>query len=217
VKGDEGGRGCVKNKPLVMPRGEILAGASTEEGTWNAFTDRSTDNGRTWQRAENVDVVDEAGVIQPTLWASPGDDQQVHMLIRSDAGAIYRADSADGGATWGPAKRTKLPNNNSGLDVVLLGKTLVLAYNPTAGNWVSRYPLRLSVSDDNGQNWTKHFDIETSPGEYSYPAIVPWHTNLGFHLTYTWNRERIVYASMSLEELLTRATPAPLSAQVAGA
>ena len=39
--------------------------------------------------------------------------------------------SKDGGKTWTQSRKTKLPNNNSGLDVAYLSKSkvLVLAYN----------------------------------------------------------------------------------------
>lgn len=104
-------------------------------------------DGLHWEAGEVLQVSDEeAGVIQPTLWQSSGAD--VHALLRSDTGHVYRADSADGGKTWGPARRSGLPNNNSGLDVARLADgTLVLAYNPTAGEWAARYPLRLAISE----------------------------------------------------------------------
>ena len=69
------------------------------------------------------------GVIQPTLWESIPD--QVHMLLRSTEGMIYRSDSKDGGDTWTEAYATELPNNNSGIDMIRSedGK-LFLVYNP---------------------------------------------------------------------------------------
>lgn len=141
MAGDAGGRGCVKNKPAVLPGGAIVAGASTEGGRWAAFADVSTDGGSSWVAAPPLRVPDGAGVIQPTLWASSA--SAVHMLLRSDAGAIYRADSADAGASWSTARPTSMPNNNSGIDVARLQDgTLVLAYNPHSG----RFPLSLALS-----------------------------------------------------------------------
>eukprot|EP00854_Cymbomonas_tetramitiformis_P010305 gene10305-12189_t len=120
------------------------------------------------------------GVIQPTLWESaPG---KVHMMLRSSRGhkaPVWRADSEDGGKTWGKVYRTTLPNNNSGLDVARLPRcgVLVLAYNPTTEE---RYPLQLAISDDNGATWKHAYNTDTESGivkeghEYSYPAVVPW-------------------------------------------
>ncbi|HEX5023942.1 MAG TPA: sialidase family protein, partial [Agriterribacter sp.] len=98
VAGDKGGRGPVRNKLLVTSAGLWIAGASHEEGKWDAFADISRDNGKTWT-ADSYIALDRTsfkgkGVIQPTLWESaPG---KVHMLLRSSEGAIFRSDSEDG-------------------------------------------------------------------------------------------------------------------------
>eukprot|EP01052_Picozoa_sp_SAG31_P026351 SAG31_NODE_2382_length_5827_cov_1.421962_6_plen_163_part_00 len=92
----------------------------------------------------------QVGLIQPTIWASSPTD--VHVLLRSDGGEIYRADSADAGITFGPAVATGMPNNNSGIDVTWLptdgccGGLLAMLHNPVAANWGARTPLTLSVS-----------------------------------------------------------------------
>ena len=54
-----------------------------------------------------------------------------------------------GSASWCMAYRTKLPNNNSGIDLVGAenGK-LYLVCNPVKKNWGSRSPLDLLVSED---------------------------------------------------------------------
>ena len=202
VAGDHGGRGCVRAKPLVASDGTLVCGASTEHGPWRAFFDVSTDGGVTFQRTDDVAVEnDDVGLIQPSVWETP--DHVLHAFFRSDAGAVYYSSSQDFGRTWLPAQRTKLPNNNSGLDVVRLHASgvLVVAYNPVTSSWRARYPLRLSVSADNGKTWDTHYDIETTPGEYSYPALVAWSDGEGFDLTYTHKRTGVAFASLSLAEL----------------
>lgn len=202
VIGDVKGRGPVKNKPIVLHNGTWLAPASIEGEYWDAFVDISTDNGKTWRKSELVPIDHDSfcgkGVIQPTLWESaPG---QVHMLLRSTAGRIYRSDSADGGRTWSPAYPTVLPNNNSGIDLVRLqdGK-LVLVYNPVAKNWGERTPLVISVSYDNGLTWPKTITLEDGPGEFSYPAVIEY--SGGIAITYTWKRKRIAFCTLGFEEL----------------
>jgi len=197
--GDRGGRGPVKNKPILLSNGDWLAPASVETaGGWDAFVDRSTDGGLTWQASPFLDrsAVEGLGIIQPSLWESaPG---QVHMLMRSTAGAVFRSDSDDYGHTWRPAYPTDLPNNNSGLDLAKLPNgALALVFNPVAGNWAARTPLRIALSFDNGATWPRALDIETEPGEYSYPAIIP--TAVGMAVTYTWKRERIAFWLGSVE------------------
>ncbi|MAX23110.1 MAG: neuraminidase (sialidase) [Phycisphaeraceae bacterium] len=207
VPGDKGGRGPVKNKPINLVSGALLAPASIEVGAtpstetgeakdaaWDAFVDRSEDGGQTWQRSELVPYDHQntkgEGVIQPTLWESqPG---KVHMLLRSGDGWVYRSDSDDDGKTWCQAYPTDLPNNNSGIDVAKLNDGLLaLIYNPVGGNWAGRSPITLSFSTDNGRTWTRQLDLQTVEGEFSYPAIIP--TPDGLAITYTHDRKSISY------------------------
>lgn len=214
VKGDEsGGRGPVKNKPIRLKDGTVLAPASLEGDTWDSFVDISTDDCETWIKSElvqlrrasfDIQMVDRPynkhycygkGVIQPTLWQDENDD--VHMLLRSTSSRIFRSDSMDGGKTWNLAYATSLPNNNSGIDLVRLPNgVLVLAYNPTENlpNYYKgpRTPLSLSYSEDNGETWKELAVLENTQGGYAYPAIICNDKNEIF-VTYTWKRERIVF------------------------
>ena len=202
VPGDTLGRGPVKNKPIRLSNGHILAGASIERTNpdrWDVFVDRSENNGQTWKASDLMQLdrtrILGKGVIQPTLWEStPGN---VHMLVRSTEGRIFRADATDFGRTWTALYPTDLPNNNSGIDVAKLADgTLALACNPVEK---SRTPLSILLSYDNGHTWPHRRDIETDPGEYSYPAIIP--TAVGMAMTYTWNRERIAFWMGSVEQI----------------
>lgn len=199
VPGDQGGRGPVRNKPIILSDGTWLAGASHEDGQWDVFIDRSEDGGKTWQQTDYL-VVDRneltgEGIIQPTLWESaPG---QVHMLIRSSAGAVYRSDSDDYGKNWSPAYRTDLPNPNTGIDLAKLPDgTLALLYNPDGKNWGSRGTLLLAFSYDNGETWPDEIEIEKDDedSEFSYPAIIQWGNNLA--LTYTWERQDVSFITL---------------------
>jgi len=197
VQGDFGGRGPVRNKPIILSNGTWLAGASHEEGLWSVFVDRSEDQGKTWTTTPYI-LLDRSefnglGVIQPALWeSSPGN---VHMLVRSTNGWIYRSDSKDYGKTWCTFYATDLPNNNSGVDLVKLADgTLVLVYNPVSGNWSSRALLNVAMSYDNGLTWPKTVVLENDPNiraEYSYPAIINYGNRVA--ITYTWKRQRIVF------------------------
>lgn len=201
VPGDFGGRGPVKNKCIHLQDGTILAPASTEEGAWNCFTDRSEDGGRTWERSPDVplDRTDctGMGIIQPTLWEDT--DGTVHMLMRSSEGCIFRSDSTDGGRSWSEARRTNLPNNNCGIDLVRMEDgRLVLVYNPVSGNWAARSPIAFAVSEDNGETWSEPEILSHVPcdrnmeqAEFSYPAIVAEGKDV--YLTYTWKRQTVAF------------------------
>ncbi len=220
VEGDcSGGRGPVKNKPIYLKNGDILAPASLEGETWDAFVDISEDNGVTWKQSElvpvrragyNIQMVHYPynkhrcfgkGIIQPTLWQDEKGD--VHMLLRSTSSRIFRSDSVDNGRTWNLAYATSLPNNNSGIDLVKVpGEVLVLAYNPTDNlpNYYKgpRTPLVVSYSEDNGESWKEFVTLEDGPGGFSYPAIICNDKNEIF-ITYTWKRERIVFVKIKYE------------------
>ncbi|MEM9830496.1 MAG: sialidase family protein [Bacteroidota bacterium] len=197
IAGDRGGRGPVRNKPIVLSDGSWLAGASHEDNrVWNAFADRSTDQGKNWEMSDylevNRDSLEGEGIIQPTLWESePG---KVHMLLRSSAGYVYRSDSEDYGKTWSAVYRTPLPNPNSGIDLTQLSDgTLALAYNRDDENWGARAPLSIALSTDNGQTWPRVLDVEEGKpdDEFSYPAIISFGDTIA--VTYTWQREKIAF------------------------
>lgn len=197
VAGDQGGRGPVRNKVIRLTDGTWLAPASVEKkGVWNAFVDRSEDDGKTWKASAFIpfsrDSISGEGIIQPTLWESS--PNCVHMLLRSSAGVICRSDSEDNGKTWSTAYKTSIPNPNSAMDIARLHDgTLVLAYNPSGRNWGARNLMSLALSKDNGRTWPFKINIEEGQqgDEYSYPAIIATGDTLAG--TYTWKRRRIAF------------------------
>lgn len=222
VKGDEGGgRGPVKNKPILLSDGKtIIAPASLEGESWNCFVDISDDNGTSWEKSSlvpvrssgfNIQMVDQPydkhrcfgkGIIQPTLWEDG--NGVIHMYTRSTSSAIFESTSSDKGRTWTLAEDTGIPNNNSGLDLVKLPSgSLVLACNPV-GNLPNYYkgprtPISLLYSKDNGKKWKRIIDLETEPGGYAYPAIIA-RGNDEILLTYTHKRETITFCALQYEE-----------------
>lgn len=221
VAGDvSGGRGPVRNKPIRLKNGRILAGASTEHGKWQAFADISDDNAASWHKSSLVEIANLSyqagektaesdiavsqqsfygrGVIQPSLWQSA--DGSVHMLLRSSEGYIYRSDSSDFGETWCAAYALPLPNNNSGLDLVRTeAGNLFLVCNPVAANWGQRSPLSLFKSVDEGASWHKLLNLETEAAEFSYPAIIS--VGKKIIITYTYKRQNIACVSLDEAEL----------------
>jgi predicted neuraminidase len=206
-------RGPVRTSILVLSNGDWLAASSHEVNVpmvrqypppviWDAFVDRSTDCGETWERSPFIPYDrkrfgEYGGVIQPVMWEStPGN---IHMLLRSTIGHICRSDSSDYGKTWSPITATALPNNNSGIDVVKNPMTGVVAlvYNPVGDNWGARSPLSVAFSSGEGRDWSAPVNIEEGWGSFSYPSIRP--SGEGFALTYTWNRLRIACTEFQVD------------------
>lgn len=185
VAGDVGGRGPVKNPPVLLPSGTWLAPASTEawepELRWQPFVDRSTDGGTTWQAVEipvDHSTLDGAGLIQPALWF---DGEHVHALMRTTEGWAYHSTSDDDGATWSPARPTTLPNNNSGLCAAAVPGGVAVVHNPVSENWGPRCPLVLSLSTDGCRTWRTVATIEDGrtpvPGEPRLEPSLPGSTS----------------------------------------
>jgi predicted neuraminidase len=201
VEDDKGGRGPVRSRPIILSDGAWLAPASTEYKGWKPFVDRSEDQGKTWERSEDFaidrDEFKGLGAIQPTLWESkPG---HVHALLRTTSGRMGRVDSTDGGKTWSAMYDAGLPNNNSGIDALLLESgRLLLVYNPVGENWGGRSPIDLAYSDDNGKTWETIAHLEDEPEkEFSYPSIC--HTEDGVAITYTWKRKTLRFWHVPLK------------------
>jgi predicted neuraminidase len=56
--------------------------------------------------------------------------------------------------------------------------------------------LSIAVSHDDGRGWARVLDLETEPGEFSYPAVIAQGGLM--HVAYTWNRRTIAYRRVSL-------------------
>jgi predicted neuraminidase len=177
--------GPVKNKPIQLASGEILAGSSTEDDGWRVHFERTADGGRTWHRTGPVNDGKQFGAIQPSILTLGG--EKLLALGRTKQGVIFQVASNDLGKTWQAMEASKLPNPNSGTDAVTLKDgSHFLIYNHTAKG---RSPLNIAVSRD-GTTWQAGLVLENQPGEFSYPAIIQSNDGL-VHVVYTWKREKV--------------------------
>jgi predicted neuraminidase/lysophospholipase L1-like esterase len=195
--------GPIKNKPLVLGDGTVIAGCSTEHDGWRVHFERSVDGGRTFVAGEPVNVAPGTkgvprpeGVateslidaIQPSLLALGGD--RLLAVGRTKQGKIFEVESGDLGKTWGTLRFGSLPIPSSGTDAVTLADGRhVIVYNHTTS--AARTPLDLAISRD-GTTWTPVVALETMAGSFAYPAVIQSSTGL-IHVTYTWNREAIMH------------------------
>jgi len=200
----EGILGPIKNKPVQLSTGDILAGSSTEQAGWQVHFERSTDLGQTWQATPPVNDGKGIGAIQPSILFHG--DSKLEALGRTWQGKIFQIWSADEGRTWGQMTLTSLPNPNAGTDAVTLKDgRYVLVYNHTAKG---RSPLNVAVSSD-GSAWQAALVLEDEPGqEFSYPAVIQSRDGQ-VHITYTWKRQRVRHAVLDPAKLELRAIASP--------
>ena len=207
--------GPVKNKPIQLEDGAIVAGSSTEDNGWRVHIERSTDGGNNWKIVGPINNGDEVGAIQPTLLTYP--DGRIQMLCRtrySENGFIAQSWSEDGGLTWSEMNATVLPNNNSGLDGVTLadGRQL-LVYNHSTRNQPGmghkgRGILNVALSRD-GKNWEAALVLDYEDGQdrqFSYPSVIQTADGL-VHIVYTWHRKRIKHVVLDPAKLETVPMP----------
>ncbi|CCG35412.1 sialidase family protein [Xanthomonas citri pv. mangiferaeindicae] len=184
--------GPIKNKPVQLPNGRILAPSSSEDRGWRAHLEWSDDDGVHWQRGMPLNDAKAIGAIQPSLLMYP--DGRLQALGRSQQNKLFSTFSLDGGLHWQPMHLLEVENPNSGTDAVVLhdGRAL-LVYNPAiAGKdwWDGRGTLAVAVSND-GVHWQRVLTLEDSAGdEFSYPAVIQTRDGL-VHVSYTWKRRRI--------------------------
>ncbi len=187
----DGFLGPIKNKPVRLSDGTILAPSSTETpetpSTWRVHFERSTDGGATWQIVRPPPSADGASIeaIQPSVLVHA--DGRLQAIGRTRSGRLFETWSADRGQTWSALTLTTLPNPSAGTDAITLkdGRHL-LVYNHTPKG---RTPLNVAVTRD-GKVWETVHVLESEPGEYSYPAVIQTADGL-VHITYTWKRLRV--------------------------
>jgi predicted neuraminidase len=183
--------GPVKNKPVRLGDGTILAPSSTETpetpSAWRVHFERSRDEGATWEvvRPSPHTQGPPIDAIQPSILTHA--DGRLQALGRTRSGRLFETWSLDQGQTWAPLTLTALPNPSAGTDAITLkdGRHL-LVYNHTPKG---RTPLNIAVSRD-GKSWEPAHVLESDAGEYSYPAVIQTSDGL-VHVTYTWKRQRI--------------------------
>ncbi|MDH7599411.1 MAG: exo-alpha-sialidase [Sedimentisphaerales bacterium] len=206
--------GPVKNKPIQLDDGTILAPSSREDNGWRVHIEASLDNGRTWESLTGpINDPNQLPAIQPTLLRYP--DGRIQMLCRSGSiGKILTSWSCDGGKTWSAMQPTVLPNPNSGIDAITLsdGRQL-LVYNHSTRNQPGtghkgRGILNVALSH-NGRDWQAAMVLEylDSPeSQFSYPAAIQTPDGL-VHIVYTWHRKRIKHVVLDPAKLQSVSMP----------
>ena len=116
-----------------------------------------------------------------------------------DDGWLVRAESHDGGMTWGPGEDSQFPNPNSAVELLKLKNGhLVLIYNDS---FKDRTPLAAAVSMDGGKTWPVKKVLAGGRNSYAYPSAFQDADGV-IHLVYTSDgRKQVNHARFTEEDL----------------
>lgn len=205
----DGFLGPIKNKPVIVGKGKIIAPSSFEGSPgWRVHFEVSDDGAKTWRKVGPINTGTDYTIIQPSILKHK--DGRLQMLARSKQRELITSWSADGGETWSKVEPSGLPNNNSGTDAVTLqdGRHL-LVYNHVRphdslkNGKGARTPLNVAISPD-GKKWFAAAILEDSPiSQYSYPSVIQSRDGM-VHVVYTWRRQKIKYVKIDPSKLVMK-------------
>ncbi len=183
VVGEDGYYVLNNDRVVMLSTGRLLAPVSRHSVPGGKFTGagvqsvwRSDDNGRTWQKSNEVPspdgvVLQEPGVIELR-------SGRVLMLCRTNKGSQYRSISGDAGVTWSSAEPTSIISPLSPATFERIPETgdILLAWNDhsdVTGEYAGkRTPFTVAISRDEGNTWEYRQTLEDDPdGWYCYTAM----------------------------------------------
>lgn len=203
----------VRGRPIALSSGQYLLPIYHEAGEdrervapettslfmiYNPATKQWTPSGRIRSRLGNL---------QPSpVELAPG-----HILAfcrrggdyaGQDDGWLVRAESRDGGRTWGPGEDSEFPNPNSAVELLKLANGhLVLIYNDS---FKDRTPLVAALSEDGGKTWPVKKTLASGRNSYAYPNAFQ-DAGGRIHLIYTSDgRKQINHAVFTEADLRAR-------------
>ncbi|MGA2596604.1 MAG: exo-alpha-sialidase [Bryobacteraceae bacterium] len=173
---------------LIVPISDELHG----HGVDLSFFLATKDNGATWTQSGIM-----RGGEQPTFIERNDGTLLVYLRVRPN---IKSAESHDGGKTWSEPTPTQWKNPDAGISMRKLNNGHVLLVFNNQDN--SRTSLHIALSTDEARTWSKPLQLESNPGEYSYPSVMQ--TSDGkIHIIYTFRRYSIKHVELN-EDWFTR-------------
>jgi len=171
----------------------------------------SFDNGETWRFSEDIKSDDGTLLREPTLTTLNNGDVLAYTRPCGAGGfgfgsapkgglRIWEMRSKDGGRSWSQPKPTSVVNNDSTVSLITWHTgELILAHNNTAnpGFWVSRYPLDIAYSPDDGTTWLPLYRVDPGPGNVHWPSVIEGSDGL-LHIVYSHLSTAICHVALEL-------------------
>lgn len=192
------GFGLPRNIPITLANGDFLIplNALGSNGISGAMGALSSDGGETWRTSEATPRYSQPTVIQRS-------DGSLLAYLRSEP-RIAMTESHDGGLTWSDPEPTQLRCPGAGIAMTRLKNGhLVLVFNDSEDR---RTPLSIALSRDEGRTWETPLELESNPGEYSYPSVMQTEDGI-IHIVYTFRRYTIKHVEMNEDWLIHSERP----------
>ena len=173
-----------RGRPLSqLSTGRVIIPSQKQLGTWCGPEDRqlagcyySDDAGHSWTQSAGWVDLPLRGAMEPHI--AELRDGRLLMVMRTQLGAIFQSESADGGDTWSKPQTTCLRGPESMRCLVRVprnGDLLLIwnnsEYDPQFDHFGKRTPLTVALSKDDGQTWENRKDLETDPTvEFTNPS-----------------------------------------------
>jgi len=178
-----------RNLPIFLKDGALIVPISDERnghGVDLSFFLATNDNGATWTQSGIM-----RGGEQPTFIERSDGTLLAYLRVRPN---IKAAESHDHGKTWTEPAPTQWKNPDAGISMRRLTNGHVLLVFNNQDN--SRSPLHIARSLDEARTWEKPLQLESNPGEYSYPSVLQ--TSDGkIHIIYTFRRYSIKHVELN--------------------
>jgi len=185
--GDSSLRAVPRNPPLRLSNGNLMLAVEgyTPEQSGSAFL-IGADSGVRWTMGGFV-----TGGSQPALVERS--DGSFFALLREKP-RLMQTTSHDGGRSWSKAVPSAIANPDAGITMTRLSNGhLILVFNDSE---TKRTPLSVARSLDEGSTWDAPMNLESNPGEYSYPCVIQT-ADGRIHVSYTFRRYAIKHVEFN--------------------
>lgn len=188
-----GYNGIINDRVTVLASGRIIIPVAFTTNIDSRYDEQfvfcyySDNNGFTWSKS--TELTSSTPLMEPSVAEyAPG---KLLMVIRSRLGKLLLSRSVDNGITWSTIRRTHLnsPNSTSAVYKIAPG-ILALIWNNTISSVhvLDRKPLSLSISKDNGESWSRSYQLGNVDGEiYSSPGMFKHYDDWIVYFNYSNN------------------------------
>jgi len=180
-------RAVPRNPPVLLASGDlVLPLEAIVNGVEGSVFLIGGDGGAKWRQGGFTPGGSQPAVIQRS-------DSSLFALMRR-APRLTQIESSDGGVTWSDAVPSALRNPDAGISMTKLANGhLVVVFNDSE---LQRTPLSIARSIDEGKSWEPPLQLESNPGEYSYPCVIQ-SADGKIHVTYTFRRYAIKHVEFN--------------------